>query len=153
MPLSRRICKSKSVSGAMFLSLPAGHRMVCPPLSVVSHAARHGRDHRTNYPTSDAGDSGTESMSPVRSLSPAKVSTSPEQPVLALLQRSKKTVVSKQGWQKKDPLRADHLPHTKRKNFFSFQEAWGESLVAPYRAILRYYRCDTPYRAILFKGV
>ena len=25
------------------------------------------------------------------------------------------------------------------------------SLVAPYRAILRYYRCDTPYRAILFK--
>ena len=24
-----------------------------------------------------------------------------------------------------------------------------ESLVAPYRAILRYYRCDTPYRAIL----
>ena len=25
-------------------------------------------------------------------------------------------------------------------------------LVAPYRAILRYYRCDTPYRAILFKG-
>ena len=26
------------------------------------------------------------------------------------------------------------------------------SLVAPYRAILRYYRCDTPYRAILFKG-
>ena len=26
-------------------------------------------------------------------------------------------------------------------------------LVAPYRAILRYYRCDTPYRAILFQGV
>ena len=26
-------------------------------------------------------------------------------------------------------------------------------LVAPYRAILRYYRCDTPYRAMLFKGV
>ena len=26
------------------------------------------------------------------------------------------------------------------------------SLVAPYRAILRYYRCDTPYRAILFQG-
>ena len=26
-------------------------------------------------------------------------------------------------------------------------------LVAPYRAILRYYRYDTPYRAILFKGV
>ena len=25
-------------------------------------------------------------------------------------------------------------------------------LVAPYRAILRYYRCDTPYRAILFQG-
>ena len=25
-------------------------------------------------------------------------------------------------------------------------------LVAPYRAILRYYRCDTPSRAILFKG-
>ena len=25
-------------------------------------------------------------------------------------------------------------------------------LVAPYRAILRYYRCDTPYRATLFKG-
>ena len=25
-------------------------------------------------------------------------------------------------------------------------------LVAPYRAILRYYRCDTPYSAILFKG-
>ena len=25
-------------------------------------------------------------------------------------------------------------------------------LVAPYRAILRYYRCDTPYRAMLFKG-
>ena len=25
-------------------------------------------------------------------------------------------------------------------------------LVAPYRAILRYYRCDTSYRAILFKG-
>ena len=27
-----------------------------------------------------------------------------------------------------------------------------EDLVAPYRAILRYYRCDTPYRAILFWG-
>ena len=27
-----------------------------------------------------------------------------------------------------------------------------EALVAPYRAILRYYRCDTPYRAIPFKG-
>ena len=27
-----------------------------------------------------------------------------------------------------------------------------EILVAPYRAILRYYRCDNPYRAILFKG-
>ena len=26
------------------------------------------------------------------------------------------------------------------------------NLVAPYRAILRYYRCDTPYRAILFQG-
>ena len=26
------------------------------------------------------------------------------------------------------------------------------ALVAPYRAILRYYRCDTPYRAIPFKG-
>ena len=25
-------------------------------------------------------------------------------------------------------------------------------LVAPYRAILRYYRCDTPYRAMLFQG-
>ena len=25
-------------------------------------------------------------------------------------------------------------------------------LVAPYCAILRYYRCDTPYRAILFQG-
>ena len=25
-------------------------------------------------------------------------------------------------------------------------------LVAPYRAILRYYRCDTPHRVILFKG-
>ena len=25
-------------------------------------------------------------------------------------------------------------------------------LVAPYRAILRYYRCDTPYRAIVFQG-
>ena len=25
-------------------------------------------------------------------------------------------------------------------------------LVAPYRAILRYYRCDTPYCAILFRG-
>ena len=24
--------------------------------------------------------------------------------------------------------------------------------MAPYRAILRYYRCDTPYRAMLFKG-
>ena len=24
------------------------------------------------------------------------------------------------------------------------------SLVAPYRALLRYYRCDTPYRAIPF---
>ena len=29
---------------------------------------------------------------------------------------------------------------------------WGPRLVATYRAILRYYRCDTPYRAILFKG-
>ena len=33
---------------------------------------------------------------------------------------------------------------------------WGivhvADLVAPYRAILRYYRCDTPYRAILFQG-
>ena len=27
------------------------------------------------------------------------------------------------------------------------------TLVAPYRAILRYYRCDTPYRAILFQGI
>ena len=26
------------------------------------------------------------------------------------------------------------------------------SLVTPYRAILRYYRCDTPYRAIVFQG-
>ena len=26
-------------------------------------------------------------------------------------------------------------------------------LVAPYRAILRYYRCDTPYRAVLYNGV
>ena len=26
------------------------------------------------------------------------------------------------------------------------------TLVAPYRAILRYYRWDTPYRAILFQG-
>ena len=26
------------------------------------------------------------------------------------------------------------------------------ALVAPYRAILRYYRCDTTYRAILFQG-
>ena len=25
-------------------------------------------------------------------------------------------------------------------------------LVTPYRAILRYYRCDTPYRVILFRG-
>ena len=24
--------------------------------------------------------------------------------------------------------------------------------MAPYRAILRYYRCDTPYRVIIFKG-
>ena len=29
---------------------------------------------------------------------------------------------------------------------------WLSALVAPYCAILRYYRCDTPYRAILFKG-
>ena len=28
-----------------------------------------------------------------------------------------------------------------------------ERLEAPYRAILRYYRCDTPYCAIVFKGV
>ena len=28
-----------------------------------------------------------------------------------------------------------------------------DTLVAPYRAILRYYRCDTPYRAILLKRV
>ena len=26
------------------------------------------------------------------------------------------------------------------------------TLVAPYRSILRYYRCDTPYCAILLKG-
>ena len=26
-------------------------------------------------------------------------------------------------------------------------------IVAPYRAILRCYRCDTPYREILFQGV
>ena len=26
------------------------------------------------------------------------------------------------------------------------------NLVAQYRAILRYYRCDTPYRAIPFEG-
>ena len=26
------------------------------------------------------------------------------------------------------------------------------SLVAPYRAMLRYYRCGAPYRAILLKG-
>ena len=25
-------------------------------------------------------------------------------------------------------------------------------LVSPYRAMLRYYRCDTLYRALLFKG-
>ena len=29
---------------------------------------------------------------------------------------------------------------------------FGVTLVAPYCAILRYYRCDTPYRAILSKG-
>ena len=37
-----------------------------------------------------------------------------------------------------------------------FREPTRESaiccLVARYRAILRYYRCDTPYRAILFQG-
>ena len=27
------------------------------------------------------------------------------------------------------------------------------ALVAPYRAILRYYGCDTPYRAILLREV
>ena len=27
-----------------------------------------------------------------------------------------------------------------------------KSSVAPYRAILRYYHCDTPYRPILFQG-
>ena len=26
------------------------------------------------------------------------------------------------------------------------------NLAAPYRAILRCYRCDTPYRAMLFEG-
>ena len=31
-------------------------------------------------------------------------------------------------------------------------EAGHRHLVVPCRAILRYYRCDTPYRAILFKG-
>ena len=30
--------------------------------------------------------------------------------------------------------------------------AMAKNLVAPYRAILRYYRCDTPYRAILATG-
>ena len=35
---------------------------------------------------------------------------------------------------------------------FIFRELISVILVAPYRAILRYYRCDTPYGAILFKG-
>ena len=39
---------------------------------------------------------------------------------------------------------AIHLPFLSR--YFC------KSLVAPYRAILRNYRCDTPYRAILFRG-
>ena len=34
----------------------------------------------------------------------------------------------------------------------SLMEVGAGNLVAPYRAILRYYRCDTTYRAILFKG-
>ena len=33
-----------------------------------------------------------------------------------------------------------------------FSGVGGVGLVAPYRAILRYYRCDTAYRAILSKG-
>ena len=38
------------------------------------------------------------------------------------------------------------------KNIFFRGRSARQDLVAPYRAILRYYLCDTPYRAILFKG-
>ena len=47
-------------------------------------------------------------------------------------------------------------PPSNKKNLFLAPDLCfffvGFNLVAPYRAILRYYRCDTPYRAILFKG-
>ena len=36
--------------------------------------------------------------------------------------------------------------------FFAFSIRLPVALVAPYGAMLRYYRCDTPYRAILSKG-
>ena len=42
---------------------------------------------------------------------------------------------------------------SKKEAWGAGRKAQGRCLVAPYRAILRYYRCDTPYRAILFKGV
>ena len=38
------------------------------------------------------------------------------------------------------------LPGPQKRHFLA------EHLVAPYRAILRYYRCDTPCRATLFRG-
>ena len=42
-------------------------------------------------------------------------------------------------------------PHGVQK--MDFRKSLYQGLVAPYRAILRYYHCDTPYCAILFKGV
>ena len=44
------------------------------------------------------------------------------------------------------PPKQVYVPH-----FLGENAKKGPTLVAPYRAILRYYRCDTPYRAILFK--
>ena len=48
-------------------------------------------------------------------------------------------------------LRPPPLPGAPKKNHAQNSRP-NLSLVAPYRAILRYYRCDTPYRSILFKG-
>ena len=40
-----------------------------------------------------------------------------------------------------------------KMSLFSLKTCIPVNLVAPYRALLRYYRCDTPYRAIVFREI
>ena len=55
-----------------------------------------------------------------------------------------------------DDVDPEALQSGSKLNFSCWSGQWPASfsaLVAPYRAILRYYRCDTPYRAIHFEKI